>query len=71
MTAGVTPPYVPVVSTLINSIGTSVVTPITGAVAVGAAMSGHVEVLASQQLGAAKAKGINARGIPPRGRRWV
>jgi len=60
------PTYVPPVRTLNNSIGTPVAV-VTAAE--GAAMSGRVEL--SQQLGADKVKGFDARGNPPRGRRRV
>jgi hypothetical protein len=67
MTAVATlPVYVLPTSTRNNSIGAPVAVM---TAAEGAAMSGRVEL--SQQLGADKAKGFNARGNPPRGRRRV
>jgi hypothetical protein len=42
-----------------------------GVAAEGAAMSVGAEILRSQRLGTDKAKGFNARGNHPRGRRRV
>jgi hypothetical protein len=62
------PAYVAGVGTLENSIGTPAAVPATAMAAEGAAMSGLPQ---SQRIDADKAKGFNARGNPPRGRRRV